>query len=182
MGSANHSQLSDKAVSGSEAPSGRHAWIINSRAPPPSAGRQSQGTGLTRAPSLLLWRSGGWTPSRWGGGQSLPTLARPCCPVLLKPVTHPSRSGAWAIPAEPPPSMHARPSRQAALGLNAVITSLRGRQVGRAANILPQQRFTASSQASLSHRSLGFSIYKMRVKGTPLVAQWLRIYLLMQGM
>ena len=170
MGSANHSQLSDKAVSGSEAPSGRHAWIINSRAPPPSAGRQSQGTGLARAPSLLLRRSRGRTPGGQGGGQPLPTLARPCSPVLLKPVTHPSQSGAWAIPAEPPPSMHVRPNRQAALGFNAVITSLEGRQVGCAANILAQQHFTASSQASLSHRSLGFSIYKMRVKGTSLVA------------
>lgn len=82
MGSANHSQLSDKAVSGSEAPSGRHAWIINSRAPPPSAGRQSQGTGLARAPSLLLRRSGGADPWRAGWW---PAPAHTCPPLLPCP-------------------------------------------------------------------------------------------------
>lgn len=77
MGSANHSQLSEKAVSGSEAPSERQAWIINSKASRHLQAANHRGAGHTRAPSLLLQRS--WGRPQWVGEAACPR----CHPSLL---------------------------------------------------------------------------------------------------
>lgn len=82
MGSANHSQLSDKAVSGSEAPSERHAWIINSKAPPPSAGCQSQGRWAHQGSQPAAAKELGWGLA--GGGAACPCPCSPA-PAALSP-------------------------------------------------------------------------------------------------
>lgn len=105
MGSANHSQLSDKAVSGSEAPSERHAWLINSKAPPPSppsAGCQSQGRRARRGSRPAAAKEPGWDLGSWRRSRPCPHSPAPAAlPCSARDLSQGKR--ARAMPAEPPP-------------------------------------------------------------------------------
>lgn len=93
MGSANHSQLPDKAVSGGEAPSERHAWLINSEAPPPSAGCQSQGRGAHGGSQPAAAKEPGWDLGAWRGSRLCPPSLAPAALSCSARDSSPPRRG-----------------------------------------------------------------------------------------